>query len=71
MISKVQPKIGLIPSFLHALKSSLVWLTDAEADYAYMKLEPIAANSDELFIKNVMAIGTHVRNQAFNVLYVG
>ena len=54
-----------------ALKSSLVWLTDAEADYAYMKLEPIAANSDELFIKNVMAIGTHVRNQAFNVLYVG
>lgn len=54
-----------------ARKSHIFWLTDLMSDLSFMKLERVQNNSEEMFVKNVMAIGAHVANQKFNVLYVG
>lgn len=54
-----------------ALKSHLFWVTDLESDVNTMKVDKIAENREDMFIKNVMTIGAHVANQKFNVLYVG
>lgn len=54
-----------------ARKSHLFWCTDLIADIAQMKLDKLAANRDDMFIKNVMTLAAHVANQKFNVLYVG
>lgn len=54
-----------------ALKSHLFWLTDLASDKNTMKIDKIAENREDMFIKNVMTIGAHVANQKFNVLYVG
>lgn len=54
-----------------ALKSHLVWATDLLSDINTMKIDYIATNRDDMFIKNEMTIAAHVANQKFNVLYVG
>lgn len=54
-----------------ALKSHLFWVTDLASDNNTMKIDKIAENREDMFIKNVMTIGAHVANQKFNVLYVG
>lgn len=54
-----------------ALKSHLFWVTDLASDNNTMKIDKIAENREDMFIKSVMAIGAHVGNQKFNVLYVG
>lgn len=54
-----------------ALKSHLFWVTDLASDNNTMKIDRIAENREDMFIKNVMTIGAHVANQKFNVLYVG
>lgn len=68
-------KIVFVPlpanTVIAALKSHLVWATDLVSDYNMMKIEPIAANRDDMFIKSEMTITAHVANQKFNVLYVG
>ena len=54
-----------------ALKSNLVWCTDLVSDVNTMKVDFIAANSEQMFIKNNVTIAAHVVNQKFNVLYAG
>lgn len=54
-----------------ALKSHLFWVTDLVSDTNTMKIDKIAENREDMFIKNVITIGAHVGNQKFNVLYVG
>lgn len=56
---------------LCARKSHLFWVTDLQSDVNMMKMEKIANNREDMFLKNVMSIGAHVANQKFNVLYVG
>lgn len=54
-----------------ALKSHLFWVTDLTSDNNTMKIDRIAENREDMFIKSVLSIGAHVANQKFNVLYVG
>jgi len=54
-----------------ALKSHLFWVTDLANDNNTMKIDKIAENREDMFIKSVLSIGAHVANQKFNVLYVG
>lgn len=54
-----------------ARKAHLFWATDLEADVNTMKIERIANNREDWFIKSIMTIAAHVGNQAYNVLYVG
>jgi hypothetical protein len=54
-----------------ALKSHLFWVTDLASDNNTMKIDKIAENREDMFIKSVLSIGAHVANQKFNVLYVG
>jgi len=54
-----------------ALKSHIFWVTDLASDNNTMKIDKIAENREDMFIKSVMTIGAHVANQKFNVLYVG
>ena len=56
---------------LCAKKSHLFWVTDLQSDINAMKMDKIAANREDMFLKSVMSIGAHVGNQKFNVLYVG
>lgn len=54
-----------------ALKSNLIWCTDLLSDVNTMKVDYIASNSEQMFIKNNITIAAHVVNQKFNVLYAG
>lgn len=54
-----------------ALKSNLIWCTDLLSDVNTMKVDYLAANSEQMFIKNNVTIAAHVVNQKFNVLYAG
>lgn len=54
-----------------ALKSHLFWVTDLASDNNTMKIDRIAENREDMFIKSILSIGAHVANQKFNVLYVG
>jgi len=54
-----------------ALKSNLIWCTDLLSDVNTMKVDYIANNSEQMFIKNNVTIAAHVVNQKFNVLYAG
>jgi len=56
---------------LCAKKSHLFWVTDLVSDVNTMKMDKIANNREDYFLKSVMSIGAHVANQNFNVLYVG
>ncbi len=56
---------------LCARKSHLFWVTDLTSDVNRMKMDKIANNREDMFLKNIMSIGAHVGNQKFNVLYVG
>jgi len=58
-------------SVIVALKSHLFWVTDLASDNNTMKIDRIAENREDMFIKSVLSIGAHVANQKFNVLYVG
>lgn len=67
--------IEFIPSpedvLLCAKKEHLFWCTDLVSDVNRMKMEPIAANREDWFLKSVMTETSHVANQKYNVLYVG
>lgn len=58
-------------AIIAALKSHLFWVTDLASDNNTMKIDKIAENREDMFIKSVLSIGAHVANQKFNVLYVG
>jgi hypothetical protein len=54
-----------------ALPSHLLWATDLASDLNFMKIDYIASNRDDMFVKHVFTIFAHVMNQAYNVLYLG
>lgn len=54
-----------------ALKYNIIWATDLVNDFNTMKMDYIATNRDDMFIKNEATITAHIANQAFNVLYMG
>ena len=56
---------------LCAKKSHLFWVTDLLSDVNTLKMDKIAANREDYFLKAVMSEGAHVANQKFNVLYTG
>lgn len=68
-------KIEFVPLpnnvIIAALKSHLFWVTDLMSDANTMKIDKIAENREDMFIKTIVSIGAHVGNQQFNVLYVG
>lgn len=55
---------------LCAKKEHLFWLTDLMSDTNMLKMDKIAANREDYFLKSVMSEGAHVANQKYNVLYV-
>lgn len=56
---------------LCAKKEHLFWLTDLVSDVNTMKMDYIASNREDMFLKTVISEGAHVANQKYNVLYVG
>lgn len=56
---------------LCAKKEHLFWVTDLMSDVNNVKMDKIAANREDYFLKSAMSEGAHVANQRFNVLYVG
>lgn len=56
---------------LCAKKSHLFWVTDLLSDINMIKMEKIANNREDMFLKSAMSEGAHVGNQKYNVLYVG
>lgn len=68
-------KIEFVPFpenvILCAKKSHLFWVTDLVSDINNVKMDKIASNREDYFLKSVMSEGAHVANQKYNVLYVG
>lgn len=68
-------KIEFVPIpenvLLCAKKSHLFWVTDLLSDVNTLKMDKIAANREDYFLKSCMSEGAHVANQKYNVLYVG
>lgn len=54
-----------------AKKEHLFWCTDLLSDFNEVKMDRIANNREDMFLKNIMTLIPHVGNQAFNTLYVG
>lgn len=48
----------------------IIWATDLLSDINQMKIDYIANNRQDMFVKNIMTIFAHVVNQAMNVLYL-
>lgn len=68
-------KIEFVPFpedvLLAAKKEHLFWVTDLTSDINTLKMDKIAANREDMFLKTILTEGAHVANQKFNVLYVG
>jgi hypothetical protein len=56
---------------LCAKKEHLFWVTDLMSDINILKMDKIANNREDYFLKSAMSEGAHVANQKYNVLYVG
>lgn len=56
---------------LCAKKEHLFWVTDLLSDVNTIKMDKIANNREDYFLKSAMSEGAHVSNQKYNVLYVG
>lgn len=54
-----------------SMKNHNVWCTDLQADINTIKIDKIANNREDMFIKSILTLAAHVRNQQFNTLYVG
>lgn len=54
-----------------ALKEHISWNTDLVDDINLIKLDKIAQNREDMFLKSIMTINAHISNQSFNTLYVG
>lgn len=54
-----------------AKKSHLFWVSDLMSDINMVKMEKIANNREDMFLKSIMSEGAHISNQKYNVLYVG
>ena len=56
---------------LCAKKEHLFWLTDLMSDTNTVKMDYMANNREDMFLKTVISEGSHIANQKYNVLYVG
>lgn len=56
---------------LAAPKINIIWTTDLLSDANELKIDRIANNREDWFIKAVITIKPHIANQKYNVLYVG
>jgi hypothetical protein len=67
----IQIKFVPLPenTMIAAPKEFLYIATDLESDFTTMKIDKIASNREDYFIKSIMTLATHVGNQALNVLY--
>jgi hypothetical protein len=54
-----------------AVKENIIWCTDLLSDMNVMKIDKIAQNREDMFIKNIVTLCAHVVNQKYNTLYVG
>lgn len=54
-----------------SIPEHIIWCTDLVSDVNYMEINKIANNRDDMFVKNVFTLTSHVVNQKFNVLYLG
>jgi hypothetical protein len=52
-------------------KVNFIWATDTTDDLNYVKIDKMQANADTMFYKTVFTMVPHIRNQKFNVLYLG
>jgi len=57
-------------TMIAALPSHLMWATDLASDVAMMKIDFIANNRQDMFVKNIFTIFAHVMLQSTNVLYL-
>lgn len=68
-------KIEFVPFpedvILCAKKEHLFWVTDLVSDINTLKMDKIANNREDYFLKTCLSEGAHVANQKYNVLYVG
>lgn len=55
---------------LAALPSHLMWATDLASDISMMKIDFIANNRQDMFVKHIFTIFAHVMLQSTNVLYL-
>ena len=53
------------------VKENIVWACDLTDDLSYFLVEKKQANADTMFYKSVFTMVPHIRNQKFNVLYLG
>lgn len=49
----------------------IYWCTDLLSDINEFKVDKIANNREDMFVKNIMTIFAHIVNQSKNVLYLG
>lgn len=54
-----------------ALPTNIMWLTDLASDMNELKIDRIANNREDFFLKAIFTEMAHVIRQAVNVLYVG
>lgn len=54
-----------------AKKEHISWCTDLAADINEIKMDRIANNREDMFLKSIMTTVPHISNQVFNVLYIG
>jgi len=53
------------------LPSWISWCTDLLSDFSTIKIEKIAANREDMFLKAIYTLESYVGNQALITLYVG
>lgn len=54
-----------------ALPTHIMWLTDLQSDMNELRIDKIANNREDYFVKAIMTEYAHVIRQSMNVLYVG
>lgn len=54
-----------------ALPTHIMWLTDLQSDMSELKIDKIANNREDMFVKAIFTEYAHVIRQSMNVLYVG
>jgi len=63
------PLVGDV--MIGSAKEHLFWCTDLTADVNTMKVDKIAENREDMFVKSIGTITPYVGLQASNVLYIG
>jgi len=54
-----------------AIPTHIMWLTDLQSDMSELKIDKIANNREDMFVKAIFTEYAHVIRQSMNVLYVG